>query len=95
MMCPTLAVVSWAPAQSLRFAPRVYHENFACFFAVDSGWGTVKQFLGAAVTIVYCGVISFILLKGIDAVIGLRVDVEDEQMGLDLVLHDEQGYNLH
>jgi Amt family ammonium transporter len=62
---------------------------------VSMGGQVVKQFLGAAVTIVYCGVISFILLKGIDAVIGLRVDVEDEQMGLDLVLHDEQGYNLH
>ena len=62
---------------------------------VSMGGQVVKQFLGAAVTIVYCGVISFILLKVIDAVIGLRVDVEDEQMGLDLVLHDEQGYNLH
>jgi len=54
-----------------------------------------KQFMGAAATIVYCGVVSFILLKVIDAVIGLRVDVDEEQMGLDLVLHDEQGYNLH
>jgi len=62
---------------------------------VSMGSQVVKQFLGAAATIVYCGVISFILLKIIDAVIGLRVTVEEEQMGLDLVLHDEQGYNLH
>jgi Amt family ammonium transporter len=40
-------------------------------------------------------VVSFILLKVIDAVIGLRVTVEQEQEGLDLVLHDEAGYNLH
>jgi uncharacterized protein (DUF608 family) len=36
-----------APSQSLHFAPRIYHRDFACFFAVDSGWGMVKQFLGA------------------------------------------------
>jgi len=62
---------------------------------VSMGSQVAKQFLGAAATIVYCGVVSFILLKVIDAVIGLRVTVEEEQMGLDLVLHDEQGYNLH
>jgi len=52
------------------------------------------QVIGAATTIVYCAVVSFILLKVLDAVIGLRVSEEQEQMGLDLVLHDEQGYNL-
>ncbi len=38
------------------------------------GAQVAKQFLGAGATIVYCGVVSFILLKIIDAVIGLRVD---------------------
>ena len=52
------------------------------------------QALGVIATIVYCGVVSFILLKVLDAVIGLRVDAEEEEEGLDLVLHDEQGYNL-
>ena len=45
-------------------------------------------------TVVYCGVVSFIILKVLDSVVGLRVDEQDEQEGLDLVLHDEQGYNL-
>jgi len=54
----------------------------------------VTQFIGAGATIVYCGVVSFIILKLIDAIIGLRVSDEEEEMGLDLVLHDEQGYNL-
>jgi Amt family ammonium transporter len=62
---------------------------------VSMGAQVVKQFIGAAATIVYGGVVSFILLKVIDAVIGLRVTVEQEQEGLDLVLHDEAGYNLH
>ena len=52
------------------------------------------QAVGVIATIVYCGVVSFILLKVLDAVIGLRVNSEEEEEGLDLVLHDEQGYNL-
>jgi Amt family ammonium transporter len=62
---------------------------------VSMGAQVTKQFIGAAATVVYGGVVSFILLKVIDAVIGLRVTVEQEQEGLDLVLHDEAGYNLH
>jgi Amt family ammonium transporter len=53
-----------------------------------------KQVVGIAATIVYCGVVSFIILKVLDSVIGLRVNEQDEQEGLDLALHDEQGYNL-
>jgi len=61
---------------------------------VSMGGQVVSQFIGAGATIVYCGVVSFILLKVIDATIGLRVTDEQEQEGLDLVLHDEKGYNL-
>ncbi len=53
-----------------------------------------KQIVGAGVTIVYCAVVSFVILKVVDMVVGLRVNDEQEQEGLDLVLHDEQGYNL-
>jgi len=52
------------------------------------------QVVGIGATIVYCGVVSFIILKVLDSVVGLRVSEEEEQEGLDLVLHDEQGYNL-
>ena len=52
------------------------------------------QFLGVIVTIVYCGIVSFILLKILDAIIGLRVNEDQETEGLDLALHDERGYIL-
>ena len=52
------------------------------------------QFVGVAVTFVYCGVLSWIILKLVDAVIGLRVSEDEETQGLDQVLHDETGYNL-
>jgi Amt family ammonium transporter len=55
--------------------------------------GSFTQFLaqceGVAVTIVYCGVMSFIILKLIDVVMGLRVDQETEHAGLDLIIHGE------
>ncbi|HSR62098.1 MAG TPA: ammonium transporter [Gammaproteobacteria bacterium] len=54
----------------------------------------VTQLIGVVATIVWCGVISFVLLKLIDVVIGLRVDTEIETEGLDLALHNERGYNL-
>ena len=50
------------------------------------------QILGVVFTIVYCAVLSFIILKIVDAIVGLRVSDEDEDRGLDISLHNEQGY---
>jgi Amt family ammonium transporter len=52
------------------------------------------QFVGVVATFVYCSVLSWIILKLVDAVIGLRVNEDEETQGLDIVLHDETGYNL-
>ena len=52
------------------------------------------QVLGVIATIIYCGVVSFVILKVLDRVMGLRVGDEQEEEGLDLSLHDEAGYNL-
>jgi ammonium transporter, Amt family len=62
---------------------------------VTMGAQLFKQFVGAGSTIVYCGVVSFIILKVIDVVMGLRTTEEAEQVGLDISLHDEAGYNLN
>ena len=51
------------------------------------------QVLSIIVTTVYCGVLSFIILKIVDAIVGLRVYENEEQEGLDLSLHGERGYN--
>jgi Amt family ammonium transporter len=52
------------------------------------------QFIGVLTTIVYDGVVTFIIIKVVAAIIGLRVSEEQETEGLDLALHDERGYNL-
>ncbi len=52
------------------------------------------QFLSILVTAVWSGVLSFIILKIVDATVGLRVEEDEERMGLDLSQHNERGYNL-
>jgi len=49
----------------------------------------VTQIVGVLVTIVYCAVVTAILLKIIDVIIGLRVSEDTEREGLDLSLHGE------
>ena len=45
---------------------------------------------GVLATIAYSAVLTFIILKVIDIVIGIRVDADDERMGLDLSQHGER-----
>jgi Amt family ammonium transporter len=57
---------------------------------IDGNAGQVWiQFLGTIATIVWSGVVSFIILKVVDAIIGLRVTKEVEVEGLDINLHGE------
>ena len=52
------------------------------------------QGVAVVATFVYTAIASWIVLKVVDAVVGLRVGEEEETIGLDLVLHDERGYDL-
>ncbi len=52
------------------------------------------QATGVIATFAYTAVASWIILKVVDVVVGLRVDSDEETQGLDLVLHDERGYDL-
>jgi len=48
--------------------------------------------IGAAAA--YAGVLTFVILKVVDAVVGLRVEKDEERDGLDSALHGESGYTL-
>jgi Amt family ammonium transporter len=62
---------------------------------IDSiGGQFTVQAIGVVSTFLYTAVVSYILLKLVDAMVGLRIDEEEENIGLDLVLHDERGYDL-
>ncbi len=50
--------------------------------------------MGAGAAILYSLVLSVVILKIVDAVVGLRVSREEEQQGLDITQHSEIGYSL-
>ena len=54
----------------------------------------MTQVTGVIATVIWCGIATFIILKVLDAVMGLRVTADEETEGLDLVSHDERGYSL-
>jgi Amt family ammonium transporter len=76
----------------------------AVFSAVAGGLGLAEgqtiggqlgvQLIGAAATLVWCGVATFVILKIVNIAVPLRVSAEDENQGLDITMHDERGYNL-
>ena len=49
----------------------------------------VTQLYGVGVTIAYCAIATFVILKVVDLIVGLRVEKDEEREGLDLVLHGE------
>ena len=61
-------------------------------------YGNPKQLLiqGAAVlvTIVYTGVVTFLIYKLVDIFVGVRVNEKEELMGLDLTQHHERAYTV-
>ncbi|HET8898179.1 MAG TPA: ammonium transporter [Rhodanobacteraceae bacterium] len=65
------------------------------FGLVDSPWLQLWiQAKGVGFTLAWSGGFSYLILKLVDRLIGLRVDAEAEQIGLDLALHEERAYNL-
>ena len=52
------------------------------------------QCIAVAVTIVYAGIVSYLLLKLVDHLFGLRVTEQDEISGLDLSQHNETAYTI-
>ena len=54
----------------------------------------ITQFIGVAATLVYTAVVTYLILKLVNVLLGLRVTPEQENAGLDLTQHDERGYDL-
>jgi Amt family ammonium transporter len=53
----------------------------------------MNQFCGLLFTVALAGLATYVILKIVDALIGLRVSAEDEDSGLDLTQHGESAYN--
>lgn len=62
---------------------------------IESMGGQLKvQIIGVVATIVFTAVVTWVILKVVDAMVGLRVTEEEEIEGLDIVCHEERGYDL-
>ena len=84
----------WGALATGLFASTAWNPGGAdgLFFGNPGLFGV--QAYGAFATIIYSVIVTFIILKGIDAVVGLRVDTEAEVRGLDLAEHSEAGYTI-
>ncbi|UCE90699.1 MAG: ammonium transporter [Pseudomonadota bacterium] len=60
--------------------------------AIASQLGT--QAIGVVATLAWAAAVTWIVLKVVDMTVGVRVGSDEETEGLDIVLHDETGYNL-
>jgi Amt family ammonium transporter len=52
------------------------------------------QAIGIAATVGWTVLLTWLILKAVGAMVGLRVDEEQETIGLDITAHEESGYNL-
>ena len=60
----------------------------------DIGAQVWIQAKGVIFTVVYTAIVTYVILKVLDKLMGLRVNDEEESVGLDLAQHNERGYNL-
>ena len=60
----------------------------------DIGAQVWVQAKGVIFTVAYTAIVTYVILKVLDVVMGLRVNEEEESVGLDLAQHNERGYNL-
>jgi len=54
----------------------------------------LNQFVAVVISWVLAIIATFIILKIVDATVGVRASAEEERSGLDLAMHDEEGYNF-
>jgi Amt family ammonium transporter len=70
-------------------------SGFGFAEGIDSMGGQVSvQVIGILATIGFTAVATFVVLKIVQASVGLRVEGEQEMQGLDITMHEERGYDL-
>jgi ammonium transporter, Amt family len=84
----------WGALATGLFASKAVNPDGAdgLFFGNPAQFGI--QVVAVAVTIAYCFILTWVLLKAVDTTMGLRVAKEDEIAGLDISEHQESGYSL-
>ncbi len=83
---------SWGALATGLFASTAINPNGADGLFFGNPGQLWIQFVSVIVTMIFAFVMTFVILKLVDLLIGLRVTDEEEIKGLDVSLHDEAGY---
>lgn len=95
-MGSTIGMIACGLAASAEVNPLIattFQVNGAAHSLAGGFWQLKNQLIGICAASALGGIVTFLLLKIIDALIGLRVDEEAESIGLDLAEHGEKAYN--
>ncbi|HUS36805.1 MAG TPA: ammonium transporter [Verrucomicrobiae bacterium] len=95
-MGSVIGMIACGLAASVEVNPLIastFQVNGVARSLAGSLWQLKNQLIGIAVAAGLGAIVTFVLLKVIDAVVGLRVDPEAESLGLDLAEHGEKAYN--
>ena len=85
----------WGALATGLFATKVVNSAGADGLFYGGGFDQLwKQAIGVGVTVLWSGVMTFVILKVLDLVVGLRVESSEELTGLDSALHGESAYEL-
>jgi Amt family ammonium transporter len=76
------------------FATKAVNAAGADGLLAGNGQLVLEQLAGVVVAAAYAGLVSFVLLKVLDRVLGLRVERDVEREGLDVAVHGESGYGF-
>src|SRR5690606_15810732 len=85
---------AWGALATGLFASTAVNAAGADGLLAGNPWQVVVQAASVLATIVYVFVVSYVLLRGVDALLGLRANEEEEVVGLDLSQHGERAYSL-
>jgi Amt family ammonium transporter len=85
---------TWGALATGLFASKAVNEAGSNGLFFGHPGQLLTQVVSVIVTMVFAFVMTLIILKFVDAVIGIRVHEEEEEKGMDISLHDERGYTF-
>ena len=85
---------TWGAIATGLFATTAVNEAGANGLFYGNPAQLVNQIIAVGAVWIYCGVATFVILKVIDLVIGLRVPEREEVLGLDISQHGEPAYQM-
>ncbi|MFA5314644.1 MAG: ammonium transporter [Candidatus Omnitrophota bacterium] len=84
----------WGALATGLFASKAVNAAGADGFFFGGSGLFLKQLIAVGATLAYAVIVTFILYKIVDAVLGIRIEERDEEMGLDLSQHHERAYTI-